>query len=238
MATQDDVKKLERGLKAAYEKGEIEKAKAIGTELVRLQKQQKADLAKLDESIERLPKAPRPSALDLAKDLPISFAKGSVLGSAEVAGLPGLVQSGVSAMTGQDISQAPPSMMAAPLPQYKDIMNLIEKMPGAKRLTQYQPKTDLGEFFEMTGRFVGPTLPFTKPLQEGRGERIARAFGIGTAAAAPAYAFEDSPAISIPSSLVAGGLTAFATAPRAATDTKRQSAADERCPCGEGHGDV
>ncbi len=100
-------------------------------------------------------------------------------------------------------------------------MNLIEKMPGAKRLTQYQPKTNLGEFFEMTGRFVGPTLPFTKPLQEGRGERIARAFGIGTAAAAPAYAFEDSPAISIPSSLVAGGLTAFATAPSRAAEAAR-----------------
>jgi len=213
MATQDDIKKLERGLKAAYEKGEIDQAKAIGIELVRLQKQQKADLAKLDESIERLPKAPRPSALDIAKDLPISFAKGSVLSSADVAGLPGMAQSGIASMAGQED--------VGPLPQYQDIVNLIEKMPGAKRLTQYQPKTNLGEFFEMAGRFVGPTLPFTKPLQEGVGGRVARAFGIGTAAAVPAYAFEDKPLISIPSSLVAGGLTAIATAPSRAAEAAR-----------------
>lgn len=221
MADQATVNRLQEGIKLAVQEGNNDLVQTYGKELRRLQQQEKVDLAKLDESIERLPKAPKPSALDLAKDLPISFAKGSVLGSAEVAGLPGLAQSGVSAMTGQDISQAPPSMMAAPLPQYQDIMNLIEKIPGAKRLTQYQPKTNLGEFAEMTGRFVGPTLPFTKPLQEGRGGRVARAFGIGTAAAVPAYAFEDKPLISIPSSLVAGGLTAFATAPSRAAEAAR-----------------
>ena len=221
MADQATVNRLQEGIKLAVQEGNNDLVQTYGKELRRLQQQEKVDLAKLEESIERLPKAPRPSALDLAKDLPISFAKGSVLGSAEVAGLPGMVQSGISSMVGQDISQAPPSMMAAPLPQYQDIMNLIEKIPGAKRLTQYQPKTNRGEFAEMTGRFVGPTLSFTRPLQEGRGGRIARAFGIGTAAAVPAYAFEDKPLISIPSSLVAGGLTALATAPSRATEAAR-----------------
>ena len=124
-------------------------------------------------------------------------------------------------MTGQDISQAPPSMMAAPLPQYQDIMNLIEKIPGAKRLTQYQPKTKLGEFTEMTGRFVGPTLPFTKFRQEGGVGRVGRAFGIGTAAAVPAYGLEDYPYAAIPASLLAGGGVAFATAPSRAAEAAK-----------------
>ena len=211
MAT--NLQKLENALINADAAGDTVAAKDLANEIKRLQQQEQVDLAKLDESIERLPKAPRPSALDLAKDLPISFAKGSVLGSADVAGLPGMAQSGISSMAGQED--------VGPLPQYQDIVNLIEKMPGAKRLTQYQPKTNLGEFFEMAGRFVGPTLPFTKPLQEGVGGRVARAFGIGTAAAVPAYAFEDKPLISIPSSLVAGGLTAIATAPSRAAEAAR-----------------
>lgn len=219
MAT--NLQKLEKALINADKAGDTVAAKQLANEIKMLQQREQADLAKLEESIERLPKAPRPSALDIAKDLPISFAKGSVLGSAEVAGLPGLAQTGISAMTGVDISQAPPSMMAAPLPQYQDIMNLIEKIPGAKRLTQYQPKTNLGEFAEMTGRFVGPTLPFTKFRQEGGLGRVGRAFGIGTAAAAPAYGLEDYPYAAIPASLLAGGGVAFATAPSRAAEAAK-----------------
>ena len=134
MATNAELKKA---LRNAHNAGDKESATRIAKILA---SQEQADLAKLDESIERLPKAPRPSALDIAKDIVVSPIKGTVLGSAGMAGLPGLAQSGISAMTGKDISQAPPSMMAAPLPQYQDIMNLIEKIPGAKRLTQYQAK--------------------------------------------------------------------------------------------------
>ena len=221
MADQATVNRLQEGIKLAAQEGNNDLVELYGKELRRLQQQEQADLAKLDESIERLPKAPRPSALDIAKDVPISFTKGSVLGGADIAGLPGLAQSGISSMVGKDISQAPASMMAAPLPQYQDIMNLIEKIPGAKRLTQYQPKTNLGEFAEMTGRFVGPTLPFTKFRQEGGLGRVGRAFGIGTAAAAPAYVLEDYPYAAIPTSLLAGGSVALATAPSRAAEAAK-----------------
>ena len=220
MATQDDVKKLERGLKAAYEKGEIEKAKAIGTELVRLQKQEKVDLAKLEASVQAS-KPPRPTALDLAKDLIVSPIKGAAEGAAGLIGFPGAIQQGVGAMFGKDISQAPASIGAAPMAQYQDIINLIEKLPGAKRVTQYEAKTPLGKPLETLAEFVAPSLPFTKPSQIGGAERMLRALKIGGAAAVPAYAFEDKPLISIPSSLVAGGLTALATAPSRAADAAR-----------------
>ena len=212
MATNAELKKA---LRNAHNAGDKEAATRIAKILA---SQEQADLAKLDESIERLPKAPRPSALDIAKDVVVSPIKGTVLGSAGIAGLPGLAQSGISAMTGKDISQAPPSMMAAPLPQYQDIMNLIEKIPGAKRLTQYQAKTPLGKPLQMLGEFVGPAIPFTKPLLAGGLERMSRALKIGGAAAVPAYALEDYPYAAIPASLLFGGATALATAPSRAAE--------------------
>lgn len=221
MATQDDVKKLERGLKAAYEKGEIEKAKAIGTELVRLQQQEQVDLAKLEASVQAS-KPPRPTALDLAKDIVVSPIKGTIQSAAALASLPRAMQEGIFSLAGQDISQAQPSIAAGgQAPQYQDIMNLIEKLPGAKRVTQYQAKTPLGKPLEVLGEFAGPTMPFTKPFQAGGIERISRALKIGGAAAVPAYAFEDNPYASIPLSILAGGATAFATAPSRAAEAAR-----------------
>jgi hypothetical protein len=220
MATQDDVKKLERGLKAAYEKGEIEKAKAIGTELVRLQQQEQVDLAKLEASVQAS-KPPRPTALDLAKDIVVSPIKGAAESAAGLIGFPGAIQQGVGAMFGKDISQAPASIGAAPMAQYQDIINLIEKLPGAKRVTQYEAKTPLGKPLETLAEFVAPSLPFTKPSQIGGAERMLRALKIGGAAAVPAYAFEDNPYASIPLSILAGGATAFATAPSRAAEAAR-----------------
>src|SRR6056300_263690 len=191
MAT--NLQKLENALINADRAGDTVAAKQLANEIKMLQQQEQADLAKLEESIERLPKAPRPSALDIAKDVVVSPIKGAVLGSAQFAGLPGLAQSGISSMMGKDISEAPPSMMAAPLLQYQDIMNLIERIPGAKRLTQYQAKTPLGKPLQTLGEFVGPAIPFTKPFQAGGLERMSRALKIGGAAALPAYVFEDKP---------------------------------------------
>ena len=215
MATNAELKKA---LRNAHNAGDKESATRIAKILAT---QEQADLAKLEESIERLPKAPRPSALDIAKDVVVSPIKGTVLGSAQLAGLPGLAQSGISSMMGKDISEVPPSMMAAPLPQYQDIMNLIEKIPGAKRLTQYQAKTPLGKPLQTLGEFVGPAIPFTKPFQAGGLERMGRALKIGGAAAVPAYALEDYPYAAIPASLLAGGGVALATAPSRAAEAAK-----------------
>lgn len=216
MAT--NLQKLENALINADKAGDTVAAKQLANEIKMLQQQEQADLAKLDESIERLPKAPRPSPLDIAKDVVVSPIKGTVLGSAGIAGLPGLAQSGISSMMGKDISEAPPSMMAAPLLKSQDIMNLIERIPGAKRLTQYQAKTPLGKPLQMLGEFVGPAIPFTKPFQAGGLERMGRALKIGGAAAVPAYALEDYPYAAIPASLLAGGGVALATAPSRAAE--------------------
>ena len=221
MADQATVNRLQEGIKLAAQEGNNDLVQIYGKELRRLQQQEQADLAKLEESIERLPKAPRPSPLDIAKDIVVSPIKGTVLGSAGIAGLPGLAQSGISSMMGKDISEAPPSMMAAPLPQYQDIMNLIERIPGAKRLTQYQAKTPLGKPLQTLGEFVGPAIPFTKPFQAGGIERMSRALKIGGAAAVPAYALEDYPYAAIPASLLAGGGVAFATAPSRAAEAAK-----------------
>ena len=88
MADQATVNRLQEGIKLAAQEGNNDLVQIYGKELRRLQQQEQADLAKLEESIERLPKAPRPSALDIAKDVVVSPIKGTVLGSAGMAGLP------------------------------------------------------------------------------------------------------------------------------------------------------
>ena len=94
-----NLQKLENALINADKAGDTVAAKQLANEIKMLQQQEQVDLAKLDESIERLPKAPRPSALDLATDIVVSPIKGTVLGSAGMAGFPGLAQSGASAIT-------------------------------------------------------------------------------------------------------------------------------------------
>ena len=84
MAT--NLQKLENALINADKAGDTVAAKQLANEIKMLQQQEQADLAKLEESIERLPKAPRPSALDIAKDVVVSPIKGAVLGSAGLAG--------------------------------------------------------------------------------------------------------------------------------------------------------
>ena len=78
MAT--NLQKLEKALINADKAGDTVAAKQLANEIKMLQQQEQADLAKLEESIERLPKAPRPSALDIAKDIVVSPIKGTVLG--------------------------------------------------------------------------------------------------------------------------------------------------------------
>jgi len=59
MAT--NLQKLENALINADKAGDTVAAKQLANEIKMLQQQEQADLAKLEESIERLPKAPRPS---------------------------------------------------------------------------------------------------------------------------------------------------------------------------------
>lgn len=108
-------------------------------------------------------------------------------------------------------------------PSGQQLIGLLEQVPGAKAVTQYDPITPIGDYSRVAGEFIGPGGPFLQFGKKGLGERLKRTSAIGGAAAVPAYAFEDSPALSIPLSILAGGGTAFATAPSRADRVIREA---------------
>lgn len=108
-------------------------------------------------------------------------------------------------------------------PSGQQLIGLLEQVPGAKAVTQYDPITPFGDFSKVAGEFIGPGGPFLQFGKKGVLDRLKRTSAIGGAAAVPAYAFEDSPALSIPLSILAGGATAFATAPSRADRVIRET---------------
>ena len=108
-------------------------------------------------------------------------------------------------------------------PSGQQLIGLLEKVPGAKAVTQYDPITPLGDFSKVAGEFIGPGGPFLQFGKKGFVDRLKRTSAIGGAAAVPAYFLEDSPALSIPLSILAGGATAFATAPSRADRVIRET---------------
>ena len=100
-------------------------------------------------------------------------------------------------------------------PTLPQVMEAIETIPGAEAVTQYQPQTKAGEYFESIGEFVAPGIPFAKPLtSQDRLKRFSNVLFPGIAAGATSELTEDLPPyISIPATIAAGGVTAAVTRP-------------------------
>ena len=158
------------------------------------------------------------------RDLAMSSAKGGVRGLATLAALPSMVTQGTTALMEYLGAPKPdprisfvnpmlPGMSFKPtLPQ---VMEAIETIPGAKAVTQYQPQTKAGEYFESIGEFVAPGIPFAKPLtSQDRLKRFSNVLFPGIAAGATSELTEDLPPyVSIPATIAAGGVTAAVTRP-------------------------
>ena len=158
------------------------------------------------------------------RDLAMSSAKGGVRGLATLAALPSMVTQGTTALMEYLGAPKPdprisfvnpmlPGMSFKPtLPQ---VMEAIETIPGAKAVTQYQPQTKLGEYFESIGEFVAPGIPFAKPLtSQDRLKRFSNVLFPGIAAGTTSELTEDLPPyVSIPATIAAGGVTAAVTRP-------------------------
>ena len=158
------------------------------------------------------------------RDLAMSSAKGGVRGLATLAALPSMVTQGTTALMEYLGAPKPdprisfvnpmlPGMSFKPtLPQ---VMEAIETIPGAKAVTQYQPQTKAGEYFESIGEFVAPGIPFAKPLtSQDRLKRFSNVLFPGIAAGTTSELTEDLPPyVSIPATIAAGGVTAAVTRP-------------------------
>ena len=162
---------LEQALIQADQAGNVEDATALANEIKRLKIEQ-ADLQKLDVALEQEKKQSRLEKFKDVVDAPISLLKGGVTGTVGAASLPSMVEPAydylASKIPGGETIKKIASLAPVPggsllqegrYPKYEQMMGLLEKIPGAKSLTQYQPRTTFGEFGETIGEFVGPSVP-------------------------------------------------------------------------------
>tara|TARA_R100001591_G_scaffold49199_1_gene59867 strand:+ start:800 stop:1585 length:786 start_codon:yes stop_codon:yes gene_type:complete len=214
---------LEEALIKADKAGNTEDAKILAQEIVRL-KAQTTPVAQTTPQQTQQPSNFLEEFGNFQRDLAMSSAKGGVRGLATLAALPSMVTQGTTALMEYLGAPKPdprisfvnpmlPGMSFKPtLPQ---VMEAIETIPGAKAVTQYQPQTKLGEYFESIGEFVAPGIPFAKPFtSQDRLKRFSNVLFPGIAAGATSELTEDLPPyVSIPLTIAAGGVTAAVTRP-------------------------
>ena len=214
---------LEEALIKADKAGNTEDAKILAQEIVRL-KAQTTPVAQTTPQQTQQPSNFLEEFGNFQRDLAMSSAKGGVRGLATLAALPSMVTQGTTALMEYLGAPKPdprisfvnpmlPGMSFKPtLPQ---VMEAIETIPGAKAVTQYQPQTKAGEYFESIGEFVAPGIPFAKPFtSQDRLKRFSNVLFPGIAAGATSELTEDLPPyVSIPLTIAAGGVTAAVTRP-------------------------
>jgi len=177
---------------------------------------------------------------EAALDIPISGARGLVTGLAETAALPSAAEQlagfgvrkleerlpGVTEVPRRIAEALPESLKRVPsvgaisgvftgervFPGLDTIMSLIERVPGAKALTQYQPKTVPGRLVESTAEFAAPGLPFVRT-----GRAAAKTLGVGAAGGVPYELLEEeAPMAGLGAALTGQLLAARALKPKQA----------------------
>jgi hypothetical protein len=161
---------------------------------------------------------------DVGKDIARSAVKGGATGVMTLPALPSMATQGMTALMDYlgmpkpdpRISFINPMLPGLSFkPTFQQVQQAVETIPGAEAVTQYQPQTKAGEYFESIGEFVAPGLPFAKPFtRAGRGQRALNVVAPGVAAGVVSEATEDLPPyVSIPATIAAGGITALYTRP-------------------------
>jgi len=155
---------LEDSLRQADAAGDVESAQALANEIRRLQAEQEA-LESLDIGLEKERQQTRRERLKDIADVPISFAKGTAIGTVGAASIPSMIQQGQEYLfsklpygkQAQQIMSAMPYTKPLATPSMQQMMGLLESIPKAKSLTRYEPRTLLGQYAETAGEFIGPS---------------------------------------------------------------------------------
>jgi len=155
---------LEQALIQADQAGNVEDATALANEIRRLQAEEKA-LASLETGLQEERQQTRRERLKDIADVPISFAKGTAIGTVGAASIPSMIQQGQEYLfsklpygkQAQQIMSAMPYTKPLATPSMQQMMGLLESIPGAKSLTRYEPRTLLGQYAETAGEFIGPS---------------------------------------------------------------------------------
>jgi hypothetical protein len=129
---------------------------------------------------------------DVGKDIARSAVKGGATGVMTLPALPSMATQGMTALMDYlgmpkpdpRISFVNPMLPGLSFkPTFQQVQQAVETIPGAEAVTQYQPQTKAGEYFESIGEFVAPGLPFAKPFtRAGRGQRALNVVAPGVAA--------------------------------------------------------
>lgn len=213
---------LQDALINADKAGDVEAAKILADEIIKL----KAQTTLVPQPTPQ--QAPQ-TLRDIGTDIARSAVKGGATGVMTLPALPSMATQGMTALMDYlgmpkpdpRISFINPMLPGLSFkPTFQQVQQAVETIPGAEAVTQYQPQTKAGEYAESIGEFVAPGLPFAKPFtREGVGRRMLNVIAPGITAGVVSEATEDLPPyVSIPSTILAGGVTAMLTRPSKAGD--------------------
>lgn len=107
------------------------------------------------------------------------------------------------------------------MPTYEQITDVVEQIPGAKAVTEYEPKTPAGEYAETLSEFIVPGAAVARTPKG-----IAQAAAIGTTSGTTQFGLEQAGAplaAQIPLTLATGGITGYLTSPSRAAQIANQA---------------
>jgi len=141
-------------------------------------------------------------------DIARSGAKGAVTSLIGLASLPSMAQQGVASLM-EKMGATRPTYGLRTAPTYEQLTGLVEQIPGAEAVTQYQPQTRKGRFAESVAEFTTPPLGLApiRALKVGGATGTVQQFQEELGIEGPA---------SIPLTLLTGGISTYATDPNRA----------------------
>ena len=135
------LKELEAALINADKAGDAEAAKILANEIVKL----RAQPTPVPQPTPQPELTPAQKLTDIAR----SGAKGAVTSLIGLASLPSMAQQGVASLM-EKMGATRPTYGLRTAPTYEQLTGLVEQIPGAKAVTQYQPQTRKGRFATKT----------------------------------------------------------------------------------------
>lgn len=172
------LEQLEKRIVEADAAGRTEDVKILADEIRKRRAEQQVQTEQLVQPEELITAERLNVAKDIAADVGRSAVKGGVTGITGLAGLPALAEE--LSPTRRAVQYLPTldptlnllkklqergTLTGKPgylFPSQQQLMGLIEKIPQAEKVTQYEPKTTAGEYAETISEFVAPGGLFAK----------------------------------------------------------------------------
>lgn len=197
---------LQDALINADKAGDAKAAKILADEIVKL----RAQPTLVPQPTPQPDLTPAQKLTDIAR----SGAKGATKGLIGLAALPSMAQEGIASLM-ESMGATRPTYGLRTMPTYEQLTGLVEQIPGAETVTQYQPQTIPGEYAETISEFTAPGGVFAKTA---RGLGQAAIIGTGAGAVQETAEQFDAPVwAQVPLTLTTALALGYATAPSRAS---------------------